>query len=85
MDRDNLDERIKLGNMIIDTFFYSVCTGDVNIIGDQLIDCVDKLNLPDKRCDSCDLSMSFFEYNLKQGICNICAREMVKKYKEIER
>ena len=72
------DKRKRIGFLLFQAFDLSLETGDVYDIGTLIEEAIRKLELPPERCECCGREMSFFEYHLKQGICNYCAEEMSK-------
>ena len=69
----------ELGIALIQALCISIDTGDVYKIGDTIERWIKELNLPDTKCSMCQTLMSFFDYHMKQGICDKCAEKIEKE------
>ena len=68
-------KRRKIGMLLMEAFNLSFETGDIYEIGRLIEEAINRLNLLE-HCESCGNPMKFFDYHLKQGICDKCAEEL---------
>ena len=75
----------KLGCLLINAFIVSMDTGDIYKMGTIIENWIKEMNLPIQKCSGCGVEMSFFDYHLRQGICDSCATKIEKEtYEEDE-
>ena len=68
-------KREKIGKLLMEAFDLSLETGDIYKIGKLIEDAVNRLSIW-KRCTVCGRAMKFFDFCLKQGVCDKCAEEL---------
>jgi hypothetical protein len=74
--------REELGKILIQALCISMDTSDIYKMGDTIEKWIKDLNLPDEKCSMCGKVMIFFDYHLKQGICDECAIKIEKEMEE---
>ena len=74
----------KLGCLLMDAFIVSMDTGDIYKMGTVIENWIKELDLPIQKCSNCGTEMSFFDYHLKQGICDCCAMKIESEMNEEE-
>ena len=84
MDENLSKQKFKLGKALMDAFLLSMDTDDIYTMGDTLKQWIEDLDLPYSTCSECFLPMSFFNFHLKQGICDGCAVRLQKEYNDEE-
>ena len=84
MMEDLHKQKLKLGKLLMDAFLLSMDTGDIYSMGEILEQWIKDLDLPYYQCSECQLPMSFFNFHLKQSICDGCAVKLQKEYEEEE-
>jgi len=75
-------KRKRIGLLLMKAFNLSFETGDVYEIGTLIEEAVRKLELP-AQCECCNRPMSFFDYYLKQGICDECAKKLSEEAEDV--
>jgi len=76
--------KLDLGNYLMEAFLAALDTGDIYSIGDNLERMIKQIDLPYQKCSRCQNKMSYFEYHLKQGLCDKCVDELEKEFEEDE-
>ena len=84
MDNQLKDETRKLGELLMQAFLLSMDTADIYKIGDTIEKWIKEMDLPTQNCSECGTTMSFFNYRLKQGMCDNCAERISKEMDEGE-
>jgi len=69
------DKRKQIGLLLMEAFNLSFETGDIYNIGILIEAAINRLKLSEK-CECCGREMDFFNYHLKQGICDECAKKL---------
>ena len=77
--------KLDLGNYLMEAFLAALDTGDIYSIGDNLERMIKQIDLPYQKCSRCQNKMSYFEFHLKQGLCDKCADELECEELEEER
>jgi len=76
-------KRKRIGLLLMEAFNLSFETGDIYEIGTLIEEAIRKLKLPFEKCECCGRPMSFFDYHLKQGICDECAKKISEEAEDV--
>jgi len=70
------EKRKQIALLLMKAFNLSFETGDIYDIGTLIETAINRLKLPPEKCECCGRPMNFFDYHLKQGICDECAKKI---------